>query len=278
MLHGNGRQLRYKRVLPFRCSPQGARFILPYDLLSFIPVAAGEFNCWLSSPLTFFVDQLLGSNQFSTNPSCNLRFRPSAFVGCLTIPAALPCLSSILQSQSITTSIITIMCCQRLSIFYLLILVALVNARPSPHVGLHLQRRTTPSQQRNQALKTGPGGAVFWSGKTDGVSARLTAQKYAKQTGGVTLDMALKQGGLPIPEKPPPGPKQRIQDTRQWAKPSKIFAQKAQGDIHVFLGEKVRPASVYNEHEKGPLKKNPKVTSVTEHYHDGTTKVIKGQK
>jgi hypothetical protein len=174
------------------------------------------------------------------------------------------------------------MFCQRLSFSCFLILVGLVNAIPTPYSNLHLQRRAqaqatdiTP-QQWNQALKTGPGQAVFWSGRTGKVSSRVAAAEYAKKTGGKTLAMAMGDAGIPLPIPPRPGPSREAKDERQWATPSKKFAQKAQGEIHVFLGDRIRPYSVYMNHEKGPLMNNPKVTKITEHYHDGTTKVIKG--
>ena len=170
--------------------------------------------------------------------------------------------------------------CPRLTIFSLLIvlLVGLVNAAPLPDADLSLQRCGMPSQQLKQALKTGPDQAKFWSGKTNGVSSRLTAQAQAKATGGKTLDMAMKEGGIKIPSKPPPGPKQKIQDQRNWKKPSTIFAQKVQGKVDVYLGKVVKPDSVYNVYEKPALMKNPKVTKITEHSHDGKPNVIKGKR
>jgi hypothetical protein len=165
---------------------------------------------------------------------------------------------------------------QRLSIFSLILLVGLVNTAPTPG-----RDPTTPSQELNQALKTGPGQAIFWSGKTivDGKkrSSRLDAWKHAESTGGKTLDMAMKDGGIPIPEKVPPGPKKSVKSQRKWKKPSIIFAKKAQGEIDVHLGELVNPDSVYNKYERPKLLENPKVTKVTEHRPDGSAEVIKGQ-
>jgi hypothetical protein len=131
--------------------------------------------------------------------------------------------------------------------------------------------------QWKQALKTGPSKAVFWSGHTDGVLAQVPAKAHAQAIGGVTLDMAMTDAGIPIPDKPPLGPKRRIQDQRQWKGPSATFAKKTQGDITVFLGKAVKPDSVYNVYEKPWLKKNPKVTSLTEIHHDGRINVVKGQ-
>jgi hypothetical protein len=188
----------------------------------------------------------------------------------------MPAIDILMLCQPVTTSILTIMFYQRLSVLSLILLVSLVNTAPVPG-----RDPATPSQELNQALKTGPGQAIFWSGKTmvEGKkrSARLDAWKQAESTGGKTLDMAMKEGGIPIPSKPPPGPKQKIQDQRQWKKPSIIFAKKAQGEIDVHLGEAVKPDSVYNQYEKPKLLANPKVTKVTHRRPDGSTEVIKGQ-
>jgi hypothetical protein len=112
----------------------------------------------------------------------------------------------------------------------------------------------------------------------NGVSSRVAAKEYAEKTGGKTLAMAITDAGIKLPDKVPPGPNKRAKSQRIWAPPSIKFAKQAQGDIHVFVGKKVNPLSVYSVHEKPLLLKNSKVTRVTEHHLDGTTNVIKGHK
>jgi len=138
--------------------------------------------------------------------------------------------------------------------------------RTSSEVTSQLLRRNPPSKH---ALKTGPNQAIFWSGKTNGVSAEVAAKAYAKANGGKTMNMVMQHGNINFPTKEP-GP----QRDKEWRAASKTFAKQAQGNVHAFLGKDVKPNRVYNAQEKPALIKNPKVTSITEHYHDGHSVVV----
>ena len=119
------------------------------------------------------------------------------------------------------------------------------------------------SEQLDRALPTGPGKATFWAGRTNGVSAQVSADEHAKKTGGTTLEGHLKDHEL----KMPPWNKGDKAAEGKWNEASDKFASKAQGHVHAFVGKETRPDSVYHNREKKRLVENPAVKSITEHAH-----------
>jgi len=118
--------------------------------------------------------------------------------------------------------------------------------------------------------------AVFWSGsdkneKGKDVSVSPAAQKFAKEQGKQTINMALKEQGIKIPPR-----RANTESDRIWDFASKTWATRAKGQTDAVLGSKVNPDSVWKRVEEPALKKNDKVTTVTEHnLKAGTSKVTK---
>jgi hypothetical protein len=119
-------------------------------------------------------------------------------------------------------------------------------------------------------LKTDQHQATFWTGWKAGESNQATAEASARSLGGKTLEMGLVDGNAKMPVF-------KHDDktaTKIWSQAAKIFAQQASGDVHVHIAENVRPDSIYEMSEKQALLENEKITSITEHMHDGTKNVI----
>jgi len=171
----------------------------------------------------------------------------------------------------------------RISLLSLLLLVTVVVALPIYDDGTvaQLQARANPQSsskakdwpsmfQLNKMLKTDKHQATFWSGRRGSQSTQVAAEAHAQGRNGKTLETALQQGGAKMPPWTPGNKKVES----KWKQASKIFAKKAKGDVHAHIGETVRPNGVYDTLEKPALMKNKKVTSITEHKHDGSQNVI----
>jgi RHS repeat-associated protein len=102
----------------------------------------------------------------------------------------------------------------------------------------------------------GGGGRIFWSG---GRGSKNAAERYAKRTGGTTLEMttqgrALEAANLPWSSAKP-----------LWENASRQFAETASGQINVFVGRVPRPDSIWRSIEKPALQRNPAVTGIRVH-------------
>ncbi len=99
---------------------------------------------------------------------------------------------------------------------------------------------------------------VFWSG---GEKAMKAAQAWAEKHGGVTLEMT--SGGRRAVRHT-----QSLDDWEMarpvWAKESRLFAKKSQGEVHVFATDTAlnSPTSILNTVERPALAQNPRVTNV----------------
>jgi hypothetical protein len=125
-------------------------------------------------------------------------------------------------------------------------------------------------------LRPAPHQAVFWSGtkssKHGPVSVGADAQHFAHAHGKEVLNNeSLKKHGINIPSR-----KDSPYSTRLWKIASKVYAQRASGDVHAILGSARRPGNVYDTIEKPALLKNKKVTKLTEHNAEtGKTTIVK---
>jgi len=156
----------------------------------------------------------------------------------------------------------------------LILAINLVNALPVLQTS-GLERRVThphksddpkkwpTKEQLDKTMKTGPHQAEFWAGHTDGVSAQHSAEEHAEEHGGTTLEKKLHDEGHTMPGWNPKDPKTEA----KWKEASGAYAHGAQGDVHAHIGDHVRPESVYKNHEKPILDRNPSVHSITEHAH-----------
>lgn len=116
-------------------------------------------------------------------------------------------------------------------------------------------------------VSTESGHAVFWSGRThvgpgadDFVSAGpQNAMDIAHNRGMTTLEGLIAERGINMPEW---GDGSDPVVVQSWTRISERYAQGVSGDVHVVLGEQVRPGAVW-ETEFAALQKNPKVTSIT---------------
>jgi len=160
----------------------------------------------------------------------------------------------------------------------LVLAVNLVNALPVPETS-GLERRVDPHKSNDPkdwpskpdlkgTLKTQPGQAKFWAGSTPDhtgspVSAQQSAEADAAAHGGTTLESALHSAGHTMPDWDAGNPAAK----NKWSEASRAFAKGASGDVDAHIGTNVRKGSVYKTEEKPLLKKNPNVSSITEHAH-----------
>jgi hypothetical protein len=160
----------------------------------------------------------------------------------------------------------------------LILAVNLVNALPVLETS-SLERRVNPPKSDDPkdwpsksdlrgSLITQPGQAKFWAGHTPDhtgspVSAQESAEADAAAHGGTTLESALNRGGHTMPGW---NPKNKAAKDK-WTEASKAFADGASGHVHAHVGTTVREDSVYTNEERPALKKNRKVSSITEHAH-----------
>jgi hypothetical protein len=116
-------------------------------------------------------------------------------------------------------------------------------------------------------VSTAPNTATFWSGRSrngpgpeDFVSAGPeNALEIARKDGLTTLEGTIEERGLDMPEWD--ASNKAVQDS--WSTISTRYAEGVSGDVHVVLGEQLRPGNIWENHEYGALQKNPNVTSIT---------------
>jgi hypothetical protein len=118
-------------------------------------------------------------------------------------------------------------------------------------------------------VTTGPGQAVFWTGRTrngpdpesDFVDAgerngHFLAQEFARSRGTTTLEGLIEDRGIAIPA----WSKDKLVQKR-WMEISTRYASGVSGDVYVVMGRSVRKGAVWHEEFKA-LKRNVNVTRV----------------
>lgn len=139
-------------------------------------------------------------------------------------------------------------------------------ARPRPRPGFDAHGDVNPAD-----FATEPDTAYFWSGRVggpDGVGVEPDARAAASESGGTTLEQLLEARGIAMPEWDDTD--ESVKDT--WTKVSEAYASQVRGDVHVVLGDSIRPGAVwFAEFEK--LKANANVTQIIQVHprtHGGT--------
>lgn len=119
------------------------------------------------------------------------------------------------------------------------------DKRPASKLsGLHTERNT----------------AFFWSGKTKGVGGDEVAAGIAKEHGGTTLEMLIKERGIKMPTWDTSNPA----SVKAWQNISAEYAKGASGNVRAVVGERLRPGSIWETRELPALKANTAVTKITE--------------
>jgi len=101
-----------------------------------------------------------------------------------------------------------------------------------------------------------PDEAFFWSNRTDGIGGPENAEGIAKARGGKTLEMLLREKGIPEPPQ---------NDQKAWDALSEQMAANASGDVKVVLGSDDRPVgkSTWERKEYKGLIENKRVSTIT---------------
>lgn len=107
-------------------------------------------------------------------------------------------------------------------------------------------------------LKTEKDTAFFWSGKTSGVGGDEVAARIAKERGGTTLEMLIKERGIKMPEWNVSNPA----SVKAWQDISAEYAKGASGHVRAVVGDRLRPGSIWETRELPALKANPAVTKI----------------
>lgn len=111
-------------------------------------------------------------------------------------------------------------------------------------------------ERLNRALATKPDEAHFWSGRVNKYGVENPAKQFANEQGAVTLEKLLDRQGIKMPE--------WSVAPDAWAVVSRVYAENASGTARVFLGNDVRPRSVWETIERPTLTANPSVTRIIE--------------
>lgn len=113
--------------------------------------------------------------------------------------------------------------------------------------------------------------SVFWSGGVPGGSVKPHAQKHAEDRGKKTINHALEEAGIHIPE-----PTENPHSLHLWTHASALWAQKAHGRTEAVLGSVVRDDGIYKTVEKPILMQNKQVTKLVEYNaHTGKSQQVK---
>lgn len=112
-------------------------------------------------------------------------------------------------------------------------------------------------------VKTQPGEAFFWSGRTprpDGTfgGGATAAEGIARAEGGTTLEMLIEKHEIKMPAWDASNPVH----TKEWGKISEAYAQGASGRVRGVIGQDLRPGNIWEGYEKDALIKNPNVTQI----------------
>ncbi|MFF3328711.1 FG-GAP-like repeat-containing protein [Streptomyces sp. NPDC002888] len=116
-----------------------------------------------------------------------------------------------------------------------------------------------PSEaEMTAAVRTERNRAFFWTGRI-----RDEAGRIARSFGGTTLEMALEDHNLRMPDILEPT---SDEGTRAWVHASRELARQASGIVYVVLGrpENIRPGNVWETEERGRVMANPDVTAIIE--------------
>ncbi|MHC3585766.1 hypothetical protein ACYKJ6_01065 [Streptococcus suis] len=108
-------------------------------------------------------------------------------------------------------------------------------------------------------LKTEPGTAFFWSGRTDGIGGMDVAKDIAKSRGGVTLESTIEDTNIIMKD-------WNIEDTSTidaWERASDVYAEQVTGEVRAVVGSELREGNIWENIELPRLKNNPKVTKIT---------------
>ena len=97
--------------------------------------------------------------------------------------------------------------------------------------------------------------SVFWSGFGDDGAY---AMYQSCETGGTSLEMWLVDNGVEIPEFA-----SLAESNTWWAEQSQAFAERAIGDVTVYIGQNINANSFFNTIELPALMNNPNVTGIT---------------
>ncbi len=111
---------------------------------------------------------------------------------------------------------------------------------------------------------TKPNEAFFWSGRSvrpDGTYAGgdVNAANIARTRGGTTLESLISNRNINMPSFDKSNPT----SVQAWEDISSEYAQGASGDVHVVLGNDLRPGNIWEGKEFGALTSNPNVNSIT---------------
>ncbi|MBA8991745.1 hypothetical protein FHW23_003023 [Curtobacterium pusillum] len=109
-------------------------------------------------------------------------------------------------------------------------------------------------------LRTPPGGAVFWSGRTGDIGGMGVAGGIATEHGGSTLEQLLLKNDIHMPEYDARKP----ETVEAWKTVSEKFAEGASGEVHLVGGTGIRPTSIWVTREFEALKNNPAVTKIVQ--------------
>jgi RHS repeat-associated protein len=101
---------------------------------------------------------------------------------------------------------------------------------------------------------------VFWSGGLE--HAGKQAADWAKEHGATTLEQTATGQRLTALT----GLLGFSEVKRLWTRASEQFAERASGEVHVFLRGTPRETSIWKTIEEPALKRNPKVTRIVEHH------------
>ncbi|WP_438364167.1 PAAR-like protein [Zobellia laminariae] len=110
-----------------------------------------------------------------------------------------------------------------------------------------------------QALKTEPDTAFFWSGRTNGVGGQDVALDIAKSRGGTTMEGIMDANNVKMPDWDIAKP----ESIKAWEDASAMYAKGVSGEVRAVVGNKLRPNNIWENVELPRLMKNPDVTKIT---------------
>jgi hypothetical protein len=96
-------------------------------------------------------------------------------------------------------------------------------------------------------------------GKVLVLAGEDNAKTIARTAGKVSLESLIDDRGISMPTWKPNTPA----IDQQWKGISDRYAQGVSGDVHVVLGESLRPGNIWETVERPRLEANPAVTSIT---------------
>lgn len=122
-----------------------------------------------------------------------------------------------------------------------------------PHPGFRADGSIDPD-----AFRTAEDEAFFWSGRTGSVGGADVAGGFAGDLGGTTLEQLMERRGVTMPEWDADNPT----SVATWKEASAAYADGVSGDVHVVLGESLRPGNVWETAEFPALMENRNVDRI----------------